>query len=125
MVTLEWRFWSWGQSRDEVGVAEYNVKKAKESRTDLLDNIVLQVREAYLGIKESEYNIGVTEKAIEQAEEDYRINQSRYQAQLGTTTDVLDAETRLSRARINYFNALYNYRISLMKFAWATGTLSL
>jgi len=123
LATLEWRFWAWGQSKDEVAVAKYNMKKAQENEVDLLDNIILQVREAFLDIKEFEYNIIVTEKAIEQAEEDYRINQSRYQAQLSTSTDVLDAQTRLTRARINYFNALYNYKISLMRLAWATGTL--
>ena len=122
-ATLEWRFWAWGQRKDEVAVAKYNMKKAQENQVELLDNIILQVREAFVDIKESEYNIGVTEKAIEQAEEDYRINQSRYQAQLSTTTNVLDAQTRLTRARINYFNALYNYKISLMRLAWATGTL--
>ncbi|MBW2467136.1 MAG: TolC family protein [Deltaproteobacteria bacterium] len=125
MATLEWRFWAWGQKKDEAAIAKYNLKKAKESQADLLDRIILQVREAYLDIKESEYNISVTEKAIEQAEEDFRINQSRYRAQLSTTTDVLGAQTRLSRAKINYFNALYNYRIALMKLAWATGTLVL
>jgi len=76
-------------------------------------------------LKEAEYNITVTKKAIEQAEEDFRINQSRYKAQLATTTNVLDAQTRLVRAKINYYNALYNYRISLMKLAWSTGTLTL
>jgi outer membrane protein len=125
MATLEWRFWAWGQRKNELAVAKHNVKKAEESRTELIDAIILQVRNAYLDIKEFEFNIGVTEKAIEQAEEDFRINQSRYQAQLSTSTDVLDAQTRLSRARIQYFNALYNYRISLMKLAWATGTLIL
>ena len=114
-----------GQSKDEIAVAKHNMKKAKESEVELLDNVILQVREAYLDIQEFEYNIGVTEKAIEQAEEDFRINQSRYQAQLNTSTDVLDAQTRLSRARINYFNALYNYKISLMRLSWATGTLVL
>ena len=125
MATLEWRFWAWGQSKNELAVAKHNVKKAKEGQAELLDSIVLQVRDAYLDIKEFEFNIGVTEKAIDHAEEDFRINQSRYQAQLSTTTDVLDAQTRLSRARIDYFNALYNYRISLMRLAWATGTLTL
>jgi outer membrane protein TolC len=125
MATLEWRFWAWGQSRDKMAAAKHFVKKTQEKQSELIDTIILQVREAYLDIKESEYNIGVTEKAIEQAEEDFRINQSRYQAQLGTTTNVLDAQTRLFRARISYFNALYNYRISLMKLAWATGTLTL
>ena len=45
--------------------------------------------------------------------------------QVATTTDVLDAQTRLSRARISYYNALYNYRISLMRLSWATGKLAL
>ena len=124
-ATLEWRFWAWGQRKDKMAVAKYNMKKAQENQTELLDNIILQVREAYVDTLEAEYNIEVTEKAIEQAEEDFRINQSRYQAQLGTTTDVLDAQTRLTRAKINYYNALYSYRISLMRFAWSTGTLPL
>jgi outer membrane protein len=123
MATLEWRFWAWGQSKDEMAAARYNMKKAQESQTELLDNIILQVREAFVDTLEAEFNIGVTEKAIEQAEEDFRINQSRYRAQLGTTTNVLDAQTRLTRAKIEYFNALYNYRISLMRLAWSTGTL--
>jgi outer membrane protein TolC len=108
LATLEWRFWAWGQSKDEMAAARYNMKKAQESQTELLDNIILQVREAYVDTLEAEYNIGVTEKAIEQAEEDFRINQSRYKAQLGTTTDVLDAQTRLTRAKIEYYNALYS-----------------
>lgn len=124
-ATLEWRFWAWGQRKDKMAAAKYNMKKAQENQTELLDNIVLQVREAYVDTLEAEYNIEVTEKAIEQAEEDFRINQSRFQAQLGTTTDVLDAQTRLTRAKINYYSALYNYRISLMRLAWATGTLPL
>ena len=69
-ATLEWRFWAWGQSKDNIAVAKYNMKKAQENKTELLDNIVLQVREAFLDTQESEYNIKVTEKAIEQAEED-------------------------------------------------------
>ncbi len=125
MATLEWRFWAWGQSKDEMAAARYNMKKVQENQSELQDNIILQVRGAYVDTLEAEYNIGVTEKAIEQAEEDFRINQSRYKAQLGTTTNVLDAQTRLTRAKIEYYNALYSYRISLMRLAWSTGTLLL
>lgn len=125
LATMQWRFWAWGQGKDKMATARYNMKKAQENQNELLDNIILQVRGAYVDTLEAEYNIGVTEKAIEQAEEDFRINQSRYKAQLGTTTNVLDAQTRLSRAKIEYYNALYSYRISLMRLAWSTGTLSL
>jgi outer membrane protein TolC len=122
-ATLEWQFWTWGQSKDEIAAANHTLRKFKESRRETLDTISLQVREAYLDIKETEINIQLTKKAIEHAEEDYRINESRYKAQLSTSTDVLDAQTRLTTAKINYYNALYNYRIALMRLAWATGTL--
>ena len=120
---LEWQFWSWGQSKDEIAAAKHALRKTMESKVETLDVITLQVRKAYLDIKETEINIQLTEKAIEHAEEDYRINESRYKAQISTSTDVLDAQTRLTEAKINYFNALYNYRIALMQLDWATGTL--
>ena len=120
---LEWKFWSWGQSKDEIAAAKHALRKSQESKLETFDTISLQVREAYLDIKETLINIRLTEKAIEHAEEDYRINQSRYKAQLSTSTDVLDAQTRLTTARINYYSELYNYRIALMQLAWATGTL--
>ncbi len=122
---LEWQFWDWGQNKDEVAAAKHTLRKTNESKVETLDTITLQVREAYLDIKETEINIQLTEKAIEHAEEDYRINESRYKAQLNTSTDVLDAQTRLTAAKINYYNALYNYRIALMRLAWSTGTLQL
>lgn len=120
---LEWQFWNWGQSNDEVAAAKHALRKTNESKVQTFDTITLQVRKAYLDIKETAINIQLTKKATEHAEEDFRINESRYKAQLNTSTDVLDANTRLTTARINYYNALYNYQIALMKLAWATGTL--
>ena len=120
---LEWQFWTWGQSKDEVAAAKHALRKTNESKVETFDAITLQVREAYLDIKEKLINIQLTEKAIEHAEEDYRINESRYKAQLSTSTDVLDAQTRLTTAKINYYSELYNYRIALMRLAWSTGTL--
>ncbi|MBE9521385.1 MAG: TolC family protein [Proteobacteria bacterium] len=120
---LEWQFWNWRQSKDEVAAAKHALRKSNESKLKTFDTITLQVREAYLDIKETAINIQLTKKAIEHAEEDFRINESRYKAQLSTSTDVLDAQTRLTTAKINYYNALYNYQIAIMRLAWATGTL--
>ena len=50
--------------------------------------------------------------AIEQAKENFRINQERFKEQVATTTDVLDAQTLLSHTLTNYFNALYNFKIA-------------
>ena len=53
-----------------------------------------------------------TEKAIEQAKENFRINQERFKEQVSTTTEVLIAQTLLSNTLTNYFDALYNFKIA-------------
>ncbi len=69
-------------------------------------------------------NIRVTRKAIEQAEENFRINTARYQAQLGTSTELLDSETLLTKARTNHFNALFDFQMAVIRLKWAEGTIS-
>ena len=48
--------------------------------------------------------------AIEQARENYRINEERYKEQVATSTDVLNAQTLLSKTMTNYYNALYDFK---------------
>ena len=79
------------------------------------------MKQAYLKTKESEKNIATVEKAIEQAKENFRINQERYREQAATSTDVLDAQTLLSRTMTNYYNALYDFKISKASLYLAMG----
>ncbi len=60
-------------------------------------------------------------KAIEQARENFRISEERYKEQMDTSTDVLDAQTLLSRTMTNYYNALYDFKISKAYLYWAMG----
>ena len=77
-----------------------------------MDNIRLEVKNAYLRTQQAEQAIITVEKAIEQAKENYRINQERYKEQVATQTDVLIAQTLLTRTMTNYYNALYAFKIS-------------
>jgi outer membrane protein TolC len=90
----------------------HRLSQAQYRRTQILDNIELEVKTAFLRTKEGEENIITVEKAIEQAKENFRINQERFKEQVATTTDVLDAQTLLSDTLTNYFNALYTFKIS-------------
>ena len=90
-------------------------------RAEIHDNISLEVKQAYLKTKEAEKKITTVEKAIEQAKENFRINKERYKEQVATSTDVLDAQTLLSRTTTNYYNALYDYKIAKASLYRATG----
>ncbi|MDX2440372.1 MAG: TolC family protein [Desulfobacterales bacterium] len=107
-----WNFWEWG--RTCYGVKEKNsrLSQARYSKEELYDNIRLEVKQSYLKAKESEMNITAVDKAIEQAKENLRISEEQYKHQVATSTDVLDAQTLLSKTMTNYYNALYDFKIA-------------
>lgn len=108
-----WQLWTWLKDRDEVLAAEKNLQKAKKSVVKTVNEVTLDARNSYLRLEQAAKRIKVSEKAIEHARENYRINQAQYQAQLATSTDVLDAQTLLSQAMTNYYDALYGYQLAL------------
>ena len=71
-----------------------------------------RVKRAFLKNLETEINIVTIQKAIEQAKENYRINQEQFKEQVATSTDVLIAQTLLTSTMTNYYNALYDFKIS-------------
>ena len=122
-ITLqgEWTFWEWGKKRHDVAAAMARLAKARYLLNEIKDNIQLEIKEAYLSLREAEKNIQVAKKAVAQAEENYRMNEERYKQQVATSTDVLDAQTLLTQARANHFNALSDYNISWARLERAMG----
>jgi len=63
----------------------------------------------------------VTYDVLDQAQENLRINRGRYEAGVGTATDVLDAVTLLTIAETNHIRSLYDYMKSEAAVAYASG----
>ncbi len=111
-AVAKWNFWEWGRTSYGVKEKHSRLSQAQLNKKEILDNIHLEVKTAYLRTQEAERAIQTVEKAIEQAKENFRINQERYKEQISTQTDVLIAQTLLSRTMTNYYNALYAFKIS-------------
>ena len=111
-ATASWDFWQWGRTRYGVKEKLSRLSQAKLRKQELLDNIQLEVKQAYLRTQEAQKNITTIEKAIEQAKENLRITEERYKEQVSTTTDVLVAQTLLTETMTNYYNALYDFKIA-------------
>lgn len=111
-ATATWNFWEWGRTMYGVKEKLSRLAQAKSRKDEVLDRIALEVKQAYIRTKESEKNITTVEKAIEQAKENLRITEERYQEQVSTTTDVLVAQTLLTQTMTNYYNALYDFKIA-------------
>jgi len=111
-AVASWDFWEWGKTVYGKREKMSRLSQAQTSKEDLLDRIRLQVKQTYLANVENEVNIHTLRKAIRQAEENYRIFQERYKEQVTTSTDVLIAQTLLSRTQTNYYTALYDFKIA-------------
>jgi len=111
-ATATWDFWQWGRTRYGVKEKLSRLSQAKLNKQQLLDNIELEVKQAYLKTQEAQKNITTVEQAIEQAKENLRITEERYKEQVSTITDVLVAQTLLTETMTNYYNALYDFKIA-------------
>jgi outer membrane protein len=111
-ATATWNFWEWGRTTYGIKEKLSRSSQSKYRRSQVLDNINLEVKQAYLRTKESEKNITTIEKAIEQAKENYRITDERYKEQVATSTDLLTAQVLLTQTMTNYFTALYDFKIA-------------
>jgi len=101
-----------GLTRSLVQQAEYGVTTAQETARQSLDTIALDVRIAFLSMKEAEKRIDTSKVAVNQADENFRITRVRYTSGVGTNLDVVDAELALTQAKTNYIQALYDYNTS-------------
>jgi len=121
-VGLEWTLWEWGKTYYAVKQQQSVKNEVLKTKMELEDQIQLQIKEAVLDLKTAEENIPITQKAVEQGEENLRVSQERYEAQVSTSTEVLDAQRYLTRARVNHFNALFDYNLARARLLRAMGT---
>jgi len=123
MGVANWNFWEWGKTKFRVEANRAKENQALDAAKELNDQIALEIKNAYLLLQEAETQIAVSEKVIEQAEENFRIASERFKERVATSTDVLDAQTLLTRARAEYANSLADYNISCAKLERAMGVL--
>ncbi|MEA2100970.1 MAG: TolC family protein [Thermodesulfobacteriota bacterium] len=87
------------------------------------DQIALEVKNAYLSADEAMARTKVSAKSIDQAKEHLRIQKDRYNLQVATSSEVLDAEALLTQAETNYISAKIDYAKAVEELKAAMGTL--
>ena len=89
------------KTKAKVQEAEARTKQLEISESLLNDNIRLEVSKAYLNWTGNQKKIEVYAKAVEQANENYRITKNKYDNTLATTAELIDADIAQLQARMN------------------------
>lgn len=123
MAVASWTFWEWGKTKYRVDAGKARENQAVDQARELSDQIALEIKNAYLILQEAEGQIAVSQKVIEQAEENFRISEARYQERVARSTEVLDAQSLLTKAQAEYANALGDYNIAYTRLQRAMGVI--
>jgi outer membrane protein TolC len=110
IVGVNLNLFSGGASSSKIGMARAELRSLKLSRDKLLDSIRLEVKSAYLDLQSSDKKREVTKTAVEQSEENLRLQRLRYKEGVGTATEVLDAVTLMTTAESNSWKSLYGFK---------------
>jgi outer membrane protein len=90
---------------------------------DLRARTELEYRQARNDARVARQRIEVAAAAILQAEENLRINRERYREQVGTATEVLDAQTLLTQSRSDLALAQYDHHVAVARVQRIAGKL--
>jgi outer membrane protein TolC len=118
---LETPLYAGGRHRGELRSAEAEVEAAVADAQAILDAISLQVNLAYRAVVAAYQRIDLSRTAIVQAREDLRLLTVRYRNGNATPTDLVDAETALTRSQQRFFSAAYTYLAALARLDYALG----
>jgi len=124
IFAMNWNIFSGLDTKAAVSQARLKVQQLEEQHKDMNEQVQLDVQTAYLKIKETVDRIRTTETAVTQGEENLRLNEERYKESVGTATDVIDADTLLTRTRVNYWTAVYDHQMAKAQMLWAIGGIN-
>ena len=120
-VTVSFDIWNWGQTRQQVNQAEAQRAQAGDGLSLLEDQVVLEVTQAFLGLRQARQRIAAAESAVGQAEENLRVTTDRFREGVALSRDVLDAEVLLLQARTTRAQALADRALAAARLRKAAG----
>ena len=113
-------FW---KAKSGMQLAKARVQQIQVNEEILGDAVRLQINRAYQNLVLSQRKIDVYAKAVEQANENYRIVKNKYNNSLVTTTDLLDADVAQLQSKLNYEFSKADAMVSYNQLQQAAGIL--
>jgi outer membrane factor, OMF family len=111
-LNLGWTFFDGGAARAGATQAEKDGEIAENQFANQRNQIRFGVEQAFFQLKANQNNIVTNTKGVELAEESLRLARLRFQSGVGTQTEVIDAQTELTRARGDRLTSIIEYNQS-------------
>jgi outer membrane protein TolC len=120
---MSWRFFDGGRAFAREDQENRDIDIDETNFANQRDQVRLEVETGYYQLIANKENIGTTEQAVITATESLRLARLRFQAGVGTQTDVINAQRSLTDARGNFLQAIIGYNQSLNQLQRAVSNL--
>jgi len=120
---LQYNLGSTWKTGAKIDAAKARLRQAQATEGILADQIRLEVNNAYQQYLLSLKKISVYQKSVEQTNENYRITKNKYDNNLVTTTELLDADVAQLQANLNYAFSKADALVAYKKLQQVTGML--
>ena len=111
------------KTKTKIQEAKLRVQEISANQEMLNDNIRLDINRAYQSYLVGQKKIQVYQKAVEQANENYRITNNKFNNSLATLTEVLDADVAVLQTNLSVTNAKADLFLAYNRLLQAAGIL--
>jgi outer membrane protein TolC len=123
-VQARWSLYDGGAAVARARQQEKNKEIAETRFAQNRNNVRFQVEQAFSTLQSNRINIDTAGTALNQAREALRLARLRFQAGVGTQTEVINAETDLTRAEGSLVSAIIGYNRSLAQLQRAVSNVA-
>jgi outer membrane protein len=111
------------QRKYQVQQARLEILKLEQDKQNLQKAIDFQTRQAQITLKNALTTLEAQKRNMELAKEVLRVSQIKYKQGVGSSVEIINAETAYKEAETNYFAALYDALIAKVDLDKAIGKL--
>lgn len=94
-------------------IAELEIRK---------NNLHLEVKQAYIKLKNAESSIPITELSLKQAQEQHKLAMGRYKAGMGDAIELKDSENTYKNAKLDYIYSILQYKLASAEIERVVGS---
>lgn len=123
LFSLRLPIFHWGAEFKKVKKAKLNLSDSKLQLQQMERSMRVEVRKAVQNVTDAERMVETATVGKEQADENLRVMREKFDNQLCTMTDLLDAQSQWQQARSNLIEAQTQLRIYETEYLRVTGRL--
>jgi outer membrane protein TolC len=120
-VNVSVNIWDWLTTSHQTDQAKAQLSQSEDAFGIIKDNISLEVTQNYLNFNQAKRKIEISELGVKQAEENLRVTEDKFRTGMALSSDVIDAETASTTAKVNYTNSIVDYELAIAKLDKSIG----